>query len=44
MVETGIEEILNASLGSVLKMRRGMKRPQNVRAFRKLVAQFCNQK
>ena len=40
MADTGIEEILSASFGGVLRMLSGKKFPQNVRALRLLVEEL----
>ena len=40
MADTGIEEILRASFGGVLRMLSGKKFPQNVRALRLLVEEL----
>ena len=41
MGDTGIVEILSLAFGGVLKMLRVKKFPQNVRALRMLVYDFC---
>ena len=40
MAGTGIQEILSTASGGLLKMLTGKKYPQNVRAFRILVAEL----